>query len=95
MFLPTDKLLHVVQVVSNLALQSSPELEQLVYARMSKDVADVIARKGAEKTVEEYGTKYRIELYVLTPDEFAQAVQRAAWELYRYGPMRFPVPEAT
>ena len=64
---------------------------KLVLDRMRQKIAHFIADSKVKVEQRKYHTEYRLELYVFSPDELHQLIQREAIKMYRgYEKLKVP-----
>lgn len=81
--LPDGCRLSVNQTVSNYdANQLRYPVKELLRQQMHQQLADEISKKHITEKKGEYSTEYRIDLVVLTVDEFYGVVQKCAQDMF-------------
>lgn len=65
------------------AAHSRQHQEALIHERMRMAVAECIARQHVKQTKLRHGTEFRLEVYVLSPEQLIQMVEEKAMDLSR------------
>ena len=88
-FLPRENLIGAQVSVSN--FDSGIELRSHVLSDLRNSIANKIVVDKVKLEEAEYTTTYRIELYVLTPDELGRLIQQEALRMSSMMNMRTPL----
>lgn len=81
--LPDGCRLSVNQTVSNFDIHGRDyPVQELLRQQMTQQLADEISKKRVTTKRGEYSTEYRIDLVVLSVDEFYGVVQKCAQAMY-------------
>lgn len=86
--LPDGCLVRAVETVNNLVPQDAAW--SMARQRMARNMANLILESGKVEVVRnDYSTDYRLEVYVLSPDDLHRMIQEEAMRLTYY--MRDPM----